>query len=139
MVMEARTAPKSPVEERSDAATTGVPAGVVVGGAASSLPTTTTASSVAAGTNFTSGSAWSDDFWGSAAPGSAASPGANATLGSFLANESAVAVGATDGSEPKFCLEWEAAQHNLFQTANLFFAAAFLVPRSFKQSLLLLR
>ncbi|XP_063219900.1 popeye domain-containing protein 3-like isoform X2 [Bacillus rossius redtenbacheri] len=41
--------------------------------------------------------------------------------------------------EVKFCEEWEAAQHNLFQTANIFFAAAFLVPRNFRQSLLLLR
>lgn len=37
------------------------------------------------------------------------------------------------------CNEWSAAQHNLFQTANLFFAAAFLVPMSFKQSVLLVR
>lgn len=37
------------------------------------------------------------------------------------------------------CNEWTAAQHNLFQTANLFFAAAFLVPMSFKQSVLLVR
>lgn len=38
-----------------------------------------------------------------------------------------------------FCLEWSAAQHNLFQFANLFFAAAFCVPPSFKQSVLLVR
>ncbi|XP_012277107.1 blood vessel epicardial substance [Orussus abietinus] len=38
-----------------------------------------------------------------------------------------------------YCDEWEAAQHKLFQTANLFFAAAFLVPRSFKASVLALR
>lgn len=37
------------------------------------------------------------------------------------------------------CKEWTAAQHNLFQTANFFFAAAFLVPSSFKQSVLLVR
>lgn len=37
------------------------------------------------------------------------------------------------------CKEWTAAQHNLFQTANFFFAAAFLVPCSFKQSVLLVR
>lgn len=38
-----------------------------------------------------------------------------------------------------FCKEWTPAQHNLFQTANFFFAAAFLVPGSFKQSVLLVR
>lgn len=38
-----------------------------------------------------------------------------------------------------YCDEWEAAQHKLFQAANLFFAFAFLVPRSFKASILALR
>ncbi|XP_046484771.1 blood vessel epicardial substance-A-like isoform X1 [Neodiprion pinetum] len=38
-----------------------------------------------------------------------------------------------------YCDEWEAAQHKLFQAANIFFAAAFLVPRSFKASVLALR
>ncbi|XP_011697432.1 PREDICTED: blood vessel epicardial substance-like [Wasmannia auropunctata] len=38
-----------------------------------------------------------------------------------------------------YCDEWEAAQHKLFQAANLFFAVAFLVPRSFKASILALR
>ncbi|XP_020279164.1 blood vessel epicardial substance-like isoform X1 [Pseudomyrmex gracilis] len=38
-----------------------------------------------------------------------------------------------------YCVEWEAAQHKLFQAANLFFAAAFLVPRWFKASVLALR
>ncbi|XP_071875914.1 popeye domain-containing protein 1-like isoform X2 [Bombus fervidus] len=42
-------------------------------------------------------------------------------------------------SEAGYCDEWEAAQHKLFQAANLFFAAAFLVPRSFKASVLALR
>lgn len=37
------------------------------------------------------------------------------------------------------CKEWTAAQHTLFQTANFFFAVAFLVPGSFKQSVLLVR
>lgn len=37
------------------------------------------------------------------------------------------------------CKEWTAAQHNLFQAANFFFAAAFLVPSRFKQSVLLVR
>lgn len=38
-----------------------------------------------------------------------------------------------------FCSEWTSAQHTMFQTAHLFFAAAFLVPMSFKQSVLLVR
>lgn len=38
-----------------------------------------------------------------------------------------------------FCKDWTPAQHNLYQTANFFFAAAFLVPGSFKQSVLLVR
>lgn len=37
------------------------------------------------------------------------------------------------------CKEWTPAQHPLFQTANFFFAAAFLVPGSFKQSVLIVR
>ncbi|KAI4466243.1 popeye domain containing protein [Holotrichia oblita] len=42
-------------------------------------------------------------------------------------------------SETWTCKEWTPAQHTLFQTANFFFAAAFLVPGSFKQSVLLVR
>ncbi|KAG8042689.1 hypothetical protein G9C98_005324 [Cotesia typhae] len=38
-----------------------------------------------------------------------------------------------------YCDEWESAQHKLFQAANLFFAAAFIVPRSFKASVFALR
>lgn len=37
------------------------------------------------------------------------------------------------------CGEWEPAQHNLFQLCNFFFAAAFLVPRSYKQGIIILR
>lgn len=37
------------------------------------------------------------------------------------------------------CKDWNPAQHDLFQTANFFFAAAFLVPGSFKQSVLVVR
>lgn len=37
------------------------------------------------------------------------------------------------------CGEWEPAQHNLFQLSNIFFVAAFMVPRNFKQSVLVLR
>lgn len=44
-----------------------------------------------------------------------------------------------DGEPWTFCSEWTAAQHTMFQAANLFFAAAFLVPMSFKQSVLLVR
>lgn len=45
----------------------------------------------------------------------------------------------TRGDSWALCKEWTPAQHNLFQTANFFFAAAFLVPGSFKQSVLLVR
>ncbi|CAH1961972.1 unnamed protein product [Acanthoscelides obtectus] len=44
-----------------------------------------------------------------------------------------------EGSWTGSCKEWTPAQHNLFQTANFFFAAAFLVPGSFKQSILIVR
>ncbi|CAH0557305.1 unnamed protein product [Brassicogethes aeneus] len=37
------------------------------------------------------------------------------------------------------CKEWTPAQHTLFQTAHFFFAAAFLIPGSFKQSILIVR
>ncbi|KAJ8966697.1 hypothetical protein NQ314_003347 [Rhamnusium bicolor] len=42
-------------------------------------------------------------------------------------------------ADDESCKEWTPAQRNLFQTANFFFAAAFLVPGSFKQSVLLVR
>ncbi|XP_045471390.1 blood vessel epicardial substance-A-like [Harmonia axyridis] len=45
----------------------------------------------------------------------------------------------TTDRPPWACTEWNPAQHSLFQTANFFFAAAFLVPGSFKQSVLLVR
>ncbi|VVC96467.1 unnamed protein product, partial [Leptidea sinapis] len=38
-----------------------------------------------------------------------------------------------------FCAKWTSAQQDLFQAANLCFAIAFLVPKSFKQSILVLR
>ncbi|CAG9825230.1 unnamed protein product [Phaedon cochleariae] len=44
-----------------------------------------------------------------------------------------------DDSAWSSCKEWTPAQHSLFQMANFFFAAAFLVPGSFKQSVLLVR
>lgn len=37
------------------------------------------------------------------------------------------------------CKEWGTAQHTLFQAANFFFAAAFLIPSHFKQGVLLVR
>ncbi|XP_066246450.1 blood vessel epicardial substance-B-like [Euwallacea similis] len=47
--------------------------------------------------------------------------------------------GTIDDSPWAACKEWTPAQHSLFQTANFFFAAAFIVPGSFKQSVLLVR
>ncbi|XP_060518626.1 blood vessel epicardial substance-B-like [Cylas formicarius] len=47
--------------------------------------------------------------------------------------------GTIDDTSWVMCKEWKEAQHSLFQTANFFFAAAFLVPGSFKQSVLLVR
>lgn len=50
--------------------------------------------------------------------------------------------GTADGggaSSWTLCKDWTPAQHPLFQTANFFFAAAFLVPGSFKQSVLIVR
>ncbi|XP_052738446.1 blood vessel epicardial substance-like [Bicyclus anynana] len=38
-----------------------------------------------------------------------------------------------------FCAKWSSAQQDLFQAANLCFAIAFLAPKSFKQSILVLR
>ncbi|CAG5040009.1 unnamed protein product [Parnassius apollo] len=38
-----------------------------------------------------------------------------------------------------FCAKWSSAQQDLFQAANLCFALAFLAPKSFKQSILVLR
>ncbi|XP_039293324.1 blood vessel epicardial substance [Nilaparvata lugens] len=41
--------------------------------------------------------------------------------------------------EGSSCGEWEPAQHNLYQLSNICFAAAFILPRSFKPSVLLVR
>lgn len=38
-----------------------------------------------------------------------------------------------------FCAKWVEAQQDLFQAANLCFAVAFLIPKSFKQSILIVR
>ncbi|XP_071625704.1 popeye domain-containing protein 3-like isoform X2 [Temnothorax longispinosus] len=46
---------------------------------------------------------------------------------------------ATVLSPGSYCNEWEANQSKLFQAANIFFAAAFLVPRSLKASIFALR
>ena len=45
----------------------------------------------------------------------------------------------TTNTIPIYCDVWEEAQHNLFQTANMFMAAAFIVPKNFKQNILLVR
>lgn len=45
----------------------------------------------------------------------------------------------TTARAPVFCSNWVVAQHNLFQTANMFMAAAFIVPKNFKQNILLVR
>ncbi|XP_067011153.2 popeye domain-containing protein 2-like [Anabrus simplex] len=103
------------------------------GGMTAASHTSTTPVPVSISTeNLTHLGVWSE-LWNASAP--------NATLGLLAVNASLATANDTDlvSGEAKFCLEWEAAQHNLFQTANIFFAAAFLVPRSFKQSLLLLR
>ncbi|XP_021936877.1 blood vessel epicardial substance-A-like isoform X2 [Zootermopsis nevadensis] len=113
-----------------------------MGSTSSSQTMTTTASSTTAPVtdNFTEFSVWTEAFWNS----SSSSPTLSLLLSAdiSLANDTDVSV-VTDliipGEDDASCVEWEAAQHNLFQTANLFFAAAFIVPRSFKQSLLLLR
>jgi hypothetical protein len=88
--------------------------------------------------NFTEFTVWTEAFWNSST-----SPALTSLVPSeiSLANDTNVSVVTSliPGEDEASCVEWEAAQHNLFQTANLFFAAAFIVPRSFKQSLLLLR
>ncbi|XP_034239009.1 blood vessel epicardial substance-like [Thrips palmi] len=63
---------------------------------------------------------------------SAAALAHNATLAGLGGNQTAPAL-------PAFCEGWEAIQNNLFQVSNLFFCIAFLVPRTFKQSVLLYR
>ncbi|XP_026729637.1 blood vessel epicardial substance-like [Trichoplusia ni] len=45
----------------------------------------------------------------------------------------------TDEHHHWFCAKWTNAQQDLFQAANLCFAIAFLAPKSFKQSILVLR
>lgn len=47
--------------------------------------------------------------------------------------------GTVDDDSWSLCKDWIPAQHDMFQTANFFFAAAFLVPGSFKQSVLVVR
>lgn len=44
-----------------------------------------------------------------------------------------------DSAEGLVCGEWEPAQNNLFQLSNICFTAAFIVPRKFKHSVLILR
>nr|XP_018917632.1 PREDICTED: uncharacterized protein LOC109044383 [Bemisia tabaci] len=54
-------------------------------------------------------------------------------------NDSALNVTNGTAEEGSYCGEWEAAQHNLFQFSNLCFVSAFLAPRTYKPSVLLLR
>lgn len=100
------------------------------------LPPPTTATPVAS----TLTELWTEEFWNSSSsPTSSLS--LLVTTHISVVNETNVSIVTSlipDEGDVS-CVEWEAAQHNLFQTANLFFAAAFIVPRSFKQSLLLLR
>jgi hypothetical protein len=106
-------------------------------GSTSSKQTITTTSTPVTD-NFTEFTVWTEQFWISSATPTLS---LLVTTQINLANDTNVSV-ATDlipEEGDASCVEWEAAQHNLFQTANLFFAAAFIVPRSFKQSLLLLR
>ena len=94
--------------------------------------------------NLTEFSVWTEDFWNSSSSPSSSSTSSLSllvTTNISVVNETNASIVTTlipDEGDVS-CVEWEAAQHNLFQTANLFFAAAFIVPRSFKQSLLLLR
>jgi hypothetical protein len=103
---------------------------------ATRLPPSAAATPVAE--SFTEFTAWSEEFWNSSATPTLS---LLVTTQINLANDTNVSVASDlipkEGDAS--CVEWEAAQHSLFQTANLFFAAAFIVPRSFKQSLLLLR
>jgi hypothetical protein len=89
--------------------------------------------------NFTEFTAWTEEFWNTSSQTPTLALLVTTNIG--LANDTNVSVTTAliPGEGEASCVEWEAAQHNLFQTANLFFAAAFIVPRSFKQSLLLLR
>ncbi|XP_059472060.1 blood vessel epicardial substance-like [Neocloeon triangulifer] len=61
------------------------------------------------------------------------------TSGGLVGSVGPALTAAGNSTALKLCSDWEPAQHNLFQAANLFFAVAFLVPRSFKQSILVLR
>ncbi|KAK3912482.1 Blood vessel epicardial substance, partial [Frankliniella fusca] len=107
----------------------------------SSTPPTTLLASVAAAAGLVA----------SALPGAGPGPGPGpAAQDDAWANASASALGLglvhanatrneTLPSAPAFCEGWEAVQNNLFQVANLFYCIAFLVPRHFKQSVLLYR
>jgi hypothetical protein len=103
---------------------------------ATRLPPSATATPVAE--NFTEFTVWTEEFWNSSGTPTLS---LLVTTQINIANDTNVSVASDLIPEEgdASCVEWEAAQHNLFQTANLFFAAAFIVPRSFKQSLLLLR
>ena len=103
------------------------------------LPPTPTATPVAG--NFTEFTVWTEEFWNSSSSSSTPSLSLLVTTNISVVNDTNVSdvTSLIPDEGDVSCVEWEAAQHSLFQTANLFFAAAFIVPRSFKQSLLLLR
>jgi len=103
------------------------------------LPPPTTATPVAG--NFTELSVWTEEFWNSSSSSPTSSLSLLVATNISVVNETnaSIVTSLIPNDSDVSCVEWEAAQHNLFQTANLFFAAAFIVPRSFKQSLLLLR
>jgi hypothetical protein len=107
-------------------------------GSTSRSQTMSTTTTTPVSDNFTEFTVWTEAFWNSSSP----SLSSLVSTDISLANDTNISVVTTfipPGEGDASCVEWEAAQHNLFQTANLFFAAAFIVPRSFKQSLLLLR
>jgi hypothetical protein len=108
--------------------------------ATTTLPASTASSAATPVTdNFTDFTVWTEELWNSSATPTLSLLVTTTQIN--LTNDTNVST-ATDlipEEGDASCVEWEAAQHNLFQTANLFFAAAFIVPRSFKQSLLLLR
>lgn len=74
---------------------------------------------------------WNGDFLNST--------GGNSTFGDFDYDYQTVNATDLPVEAWEFCKDWSPAQHNLYQTANFLLAAAFLIPGSFKQSVLLVR
>lgn len=63
----------------------------------------------------------------------------NETVHVYAGNDTLNRTSFPDGPPMRFCAVWEEAQHSLFQSANMFLAAAFIVPKNFKQNILLVR